>query len=186
MEDNNNNVWKKIKPVLNYVGFIGAILSSIAYLIIVFVLIKGFKVSQAKHTIVFACVNALVGLIICNFLRVQGVSFGKMEHKELIDKYYGSKTKDKKPHSMTYFWVKSIIIDVFTKACTVILTTAGLIYIVIVGSNDYSKLWLAITNLIMFICFGLIALVKAYDYYNNVYVQYMNEKIKEGEKNDSN
>lgn len=104
-----------------------------------------------------------------------------MEHKDLIDQYYGTKTKDKKPHSMTYFWIKSIVVDIFTKAATVILTTCGLIYIVIVGSNDYSKLWLALVNLIMFICFGCLALVKAYDYYNNVYVQYMKEKLKEQE-----
>lgn len=177
--EEGKSVWEKIKPVLNYVGFIGATLSSIAYVIIVFVLIKGFQYQQTTQTIVFAAVNALVGLVICNFLRVQGVSFGKMEHKELIDQYYGTKTKDKKPHSMTYFWVKSIIKDVFTKALTIVFTTVGLIYIVIVGSNDYSKLWLALTNLIMFICFGCLALVKAYDYYNNVYVQYMKEKINE-------
>ena len=175
----DNNVWKRIKPILNYVGFIGAILSSIAYIIVVIVLIVGFKYEQTTQTIIFAVVNALVGLVICNFLRLQGVSFGKMENKEIIDKYYSTRTKDKKPHSMGYFWAKSIILDVLVKALTVIFTTVGLIYIVIVGSNDYSKLWLALVNLIMFICFGCLALVKAYDYYNNVYVQYMNDRIKE-------
>lgn len=75
------SVWEKIKPVLNYVGFIGATLSSIAYVIIVFVLIKGFQYQQTTQTIVFAAVNALVGLVICNFLRVQGVSLERWNTK---------------------------------------------------------------------------------------------------------
>lgn len=177
-------LWQRIKPVLSYVGFIGATLSSLAYLIIVFVLIKGFQYQQTTQTVVFAGVNAVVGLVICNFLRLQGQSFGQMENKQLIDEYYSTKTKDKKPHSMKFFWVKSIITDLFTKALTIIILTTGLIYIVIVGSNDYSKLWLAITNLIMFICFGLVAMAKAYDYYSNVYTQYMKEQIKNREVKD--
>ena len=65
------------------------------------------------------------------------------------------------------------------KGITVVATTFGLIYIVIVGSNDWSLMFLAVVNLILFICFGLLALNGAYDYYNNTYVNYMKEKIDE-------
>ena len=36
---------------------------------------------------------------------------------------------------------------------------------------------MAIVNLILFVCFGLLSLNKAYEYFNNVYVNYMKEQI---------
>ena len=65
----------KIKPVLTYIGIIGASLTSIAYIILMFVLIKGFKYEQTVKTVVFSVINAAVGLIIANFLKYQGISF---------------------------------------------------------------------------------------------------------------
>ena len=175
---------KKILPVLNYVGFIGAAIMTVAYIVCVLVLIHGFKAEELLQTTVFACVNAGTGFVIMQFLKVQGESFAKMlpENKELVDKYYKHKTKDKKIHSMKYFWVTSVIKDVITKCATLGATTVGLIYIVIQGSNDYNMLLLALVNLLMFICFGFISLVKAYDYYNQYHVAYMTEKLKEIEQ----
>ena len=57
------------------------------------------------------------------------------------------------------------------------ITTAGLIYIVVQGCNDYNLLLLAAVNLVMFICFGLLALNNAYEFYNNRHVPYMIDKI---------
>lgn len=169
----------KLKPLLNYIGSIGAVLSSIAYIILIFVLIRGFQFQQVKQALIFSCVNAIVGIIICNFLRIQGVQFGKMENKDIVERYYNTNTKDKKPHSMTYFWVKHIILDVLIKGLSIVILTTGLIYIVIVGSKDYNMLLLAIVNLIMFICFGFLAMNGAYEYFNNSFVPYMNNKLKE-------
>lgn len=178
---NDNKFEKIIKPILGYIGAIGAVLMSVAYIFIIFVMIKGFEYRQTAQTLVFAGVNAGVGLIICNFLRYQGVSFAKMltSNREVEEKYYNTKTRDKRVHNMTFFWVKSIIADILIKGLTIVLTTTGLIYIVIVGSNDWNLLLMAIVNLILFICFGLLALNGAYDYYNNTFVPYMNERIKE-------
>ena len=170
---------KKIKPILTYIGLIGAVLTSIAYIILIFILIKGFKYEQTTQTIVFALVNAAVGLIIANFLKYQGISFAKElpDNQQVIKDYYSNKTKDKKNHSLSFFWVTSIIKDVITKGLSIAASTCGLIYIVIVGSNDWS-----IVNLLLFICFGLLSLNKAYDYFNNTYVAYMKEKINETSK----
>ena len=175
----------KIKPFLTYVGIIGAVLTSVAYIILMFVLIKGFKYEQTVKTIVFAVVNAAVGLIIANFLKYQGISFAKdlPENQDIIKEYYGTKTKDKKNHSLSFFWITSIIKDIFTKGCSVAATTMGLIYIVIIGSNDWSLLLLAAVNLILFICFGMLALNKAFDYYNNHYREYMRDRINEAKAN---
>lgn len=174
----------KVKPILTYVGAIGAILTSCAYIILMIVLIKGFHYEQTKQAVLFAIVNAIVGLIIANFLKYQGLTFAKElpENEEIVKKYYSTKTKDKKPHSLQYFWITSIIEDIIAKGFTVTFSTAGLIYIVIVGSNDWNLMLLALVNLILFICFGLIALNKGYDYYNNTYVNYMKEKIDEANK----
>ena len=170
---------KKILPLLNYVGIIGAAIMTVAYIIAVFVLIKGFKAEELLQTTIFGCVNAATGFVIMQFLKIQGVSFAKMlpENQEVIKDYYKTKTKDKKIRSITYFWTTSVIKDVLTKCATLAATTIGLIYIVIQGSNDYNLLFLAIVNLLMFMCFGFISLVNAYDFYNQRHVPYMIEQL---------
>lgn len=175
---------KKILPILNYVGIIGACIMVIAYIIAVFVLIRGFQAEALLQTTIFGCVNAATGFVIMQFLKVQGVSFAKMlpENEELIKRYYQTKTKDKKVHSITYFWTTSVIKDIIVKCLTLAGTTIGLIYIVIQGSNDYNLLFLAIVNLLMFVCFGFISLVNAYDFYNNNHVPYMKEQLEKAKQ----
>lgn len=178
----NKNIFEtKIKPVLSYVGAIGAGLMCIAYIIVVFVLIRGFQATVIFNTLLFAAVNAIVGFVIMQFLKIQGISFAKLipENDKIIKDYYSTKTKDKKPHSLQFYWTTSIIKDIFTKCISVAITSAGLIYIVIQGSNDWNLLLLAIVNLIMFICFGFLALVNAYEFFNNKFIPYMKEKIDE-------
>ena len=181
MENNNNRTFleRKILPILNYIGIIGAVIMAIAYIVIVFVLINGFKAEALLQTTVFACVNAAVGFIIMQFLKYQGVSFAKMlpENKEVIERYYKTKTKDKKVHSIKYFWVTTVIKDIIVKCATLGATTIGIIYIVIQGSNDYNLLLLALVNLLMFVCFGFISLNGAYEFYNNKHVPYMIEQL---------
>ncbi len=179
---------KKILPILNYVGIIGAAIMTVAYIIAVFVLIKGFKAEALLQTTIFGCVNAATGFVIMQFLKIQGVSFAKMlpENQEVIKEYYRTKTKDKKAHSITYFWTTSVIKDVVVKCATLAATTIGLIYIVIQGSNDYNLLFLAIVNLLMFMCFGFISLVNAYDFYNNNHVPYMTNKLNEAKEAEQN
>ncbi len=181
MENNNNRTFleRKILPILNYIGIIGAVIMAIAYIVIVFVLINGFKAEALLQTTVFACVNAAVGFIIMQFLKYQGESFAKMlpENKEVIDRYYKTKTKDKKVHSIRYFWVTTVIKDIIVKCATLGLTTIGIIYIVIQGSNDYNLLLLALVNLLMFVCFGFISLNSAYEFFNNKHVPYMIEQL---------
>lgn len=180
---NKNTFETKIKPVLSYVGAIGAGLMCIAYVIVVFVLIRGFQATVVFNTLLFAAVNAIVGFIIMQFLKVQGISFAKLipENDKIIKEYYSTRTKDKKPRSMQFYWTTSVTKDIFTKCLSVAITSAGLIYIVIQGSNDWNLLLLAIVNLIMFICFGFLALVNAYEFFNNNFIPYMKEKISEAE-----
>lgn len=62
----------------------------------------------------------------------------------------------------------------------------GVVYIVIQGCNDYNLLLLALVNLVMFICFGLLALNKAYDFYNDRHIPYVIDQINKEKENDKN
>lgn len=172
---------EKLINLLKYIGIMGASICSFAYIIVVVVLIQGFKVEQTAQTIIFAVVNAIVGFIIMQFLKVQGEQFAKnkAENKPIIEEYYNSKTKDKKLHSMKYYWITSVLKDIFTKVVTVFISTVGIVYIVVVGSNDWNLLMLAFVNLLLFICFGLLALNNAYEFFNNRHIPYMLAKINE-------
>lgn len=179
MEKNFN---LKIKPILKYVGTIGAILMGIAYIAIVFIMVFGFNANaNLAQSITFALINAIIGLIIMQFLKVQGITLAKEieENREILKEYYNTKTKDKKAHSIKYFWITSVTKDAIVKGLSISATTLGIIYIVIRGSSDYSYLLLALVNLIMFTCFGILSLVKAYDFFNEEHIPFIKEKINE-------
>lgn len=171
---------KYIMPVLKYIGTIGAVLMCIAYIVIVVILVEGFEQHELKGDFIFALVNAGVGLIIMQFLKIQGISFAKNleENKSIIEEYYNSKTKDKKLRSIRFYWTTSLIKDVIVKAIMVALFTFGIMYIVIQGCHDYMLLLLAVVNLILFICFGLLSLNQAYEFYNFRHIPYLKEQIK--------
>jgi hypothetical protein len=138
----------------------------------------GFQAKTFTQAIIFAIVGAVIGIIIMVFLRYQGISFAKLipENQDIL-KLYNEETPKTKFHSLKYYWIKTTISDVVIKGLSVAISTAGIIYIVIEGSQDYKLLLLAFANLILFACFGLIALSNAYDYYNEQYVPYMKEQI---------
>ena len=168
----------KIKPLLQYVGTIGAVLMSIAYIVVVFVLVVGFKVKSIEQSLIFAVVNAIVGIIIMQFLKIQGIDFAKSlpENQEILNKYY-VKRKKTKSYSIRYYWIISVIKDVIMKGLSIAITSAGLIYIVIEGSSDYNLLLLAVVNLIMFICFGFLSMTSAYDFYNEKHIPFIKDKL---------
>ena len=170
---------KRLINILKYVGIIGAAICSVAYIVVVLVLIQGFKAENTTQTVTFALVNAVVGFIILTFLKIQGESFAKSlpENKAISEAYYASETKDKKYHSMKYFWITSTIKDILTKVLSVFASTFGIIYIVIVGSNDWNLLLLALVNLLLFISFGLLGLEKSYEFYNTRMIPYMQHQL---------
>lgn len=170
---------KRLLNILKYVGIIGAAICSVAYIVVILVLIQGFKAENTTQTVTFALVNAVVGFIILTFLKIQGESFAKNlpENKMISDVYYESQTKDKKYHSMKYFWITSTIKDIMTKVLSVFVSTFGIIYIVIIGSNDWNLLLLALVNLLLFISFGLLGLEKSYEFYNTRMIPYMQHQL---------
>lgn len=180
MEISRNFFESKIKPILTYVGTIGAVLTGIAYMALVWILIFGFSAHNVVQTLLFAIVNGAIGFIIMQMLKVQGTDFAKQlpDNKPILDEYYSSKTKDQKLRSIKYYWITSVIKDILFKAFTITITTAGMIYIIIEGSNDYVLLLLAFVNLMMFFCFGLLSLSSAYDFFNTRHMAYIKEQLR--------
>lgn len=181
---------KKLKPILLYMGTIVSVIMAIAYILVVFVLIEGFKVEKLLNTTIFSVITAAIGFCIMQMLKIQGQDFAKNlpQNKETIKKYSErniNNGKKRKFKSIKHYWVFSVIKDILIKCLTLAITSIGMIYIMIEGSGDYSLLFLAGVNLLMFTGFGLISLCKAYDFYNEEYIPYMLNEI-EGSKNEAN
>lgn len=172
---------KNIKPALSYVGTIGSILMVVAYVVIVFIMVFGFSVTDITQTVTFAVVNAIVGFIIMQLLRIQGIDFAKQipYNQKAMKDYNALIPKDEKHYSMKRYWAGAIVKDLITKVTTIIITTTGLIYIVIAGSRDYMLFLMAVVNIIMFICFGLLALVNSYEFYNEQHIPFIIDKTSE-------
>lgn len=176
------NFDKKIKPIFAYVGTIGAVMATIAYIIIVFIMVFGIAVSHSfSQTIIFAVINAAIGLITMQFLKIQGIDLAKRlnKNKDILEQYNKDRAKEKKLHGLGWFWTITVIKDIIIKCVTLAATTLGIIYIVISASQDYTLLLLALVNIIMFACFGLLSLVKAYDFFNDEYIPFITEQINE-------
>lgn len=173
---------KKIKPVLTYVGAIGSILTSIAYIVTIIILIVGFSASKSfSESLIFAVVSAVIGVVIMQLLKIQGIAFAKQlpENQAVLTLYNNTLTKDKKPHSIVYYWVTTVIKDILIKAVMMMATTSAVIYVVYQGSKDWNMFLLGIVNLVMFICFGLLSLTNAYDFYNDRHIPYLKLRIAE-------
>lgn len=182
----NTTFEKKVKPFLLWMGTIVSAVMAVAYIIVVFVLINGFKVDTLLNTSVFSIVTAIIGFCIMQMLKIQGQAFAQQipGNKKISDEYHKTKTKDKKSHSMKYYWITSGARDILIKCLTLGLTSVGMVYIMIEGSGDYSLFLLAGVNLLMFAGFGLISLVKTYDFYNDFYVPFMLERIAEAKQDE--
>jgi hypothetical protein len=166
----------KIKNFLIYTGIIGSAISAVAYLIVTYVIVVGFEsaVDQEKQ-ILFATLGALVGLIITSALRSQGITFASKEEEsmEVMKEYYeliNRKKTIKQLHTIKYFVIVSTIKDVITKGITIGVSTWFIMYIFMEGNGDFSLFALTVSNIFMFAGFGLVALSKSYDKYNNEHI----------------
>lgn len=161
----------KIKNILLWVGTIGAVITGIAYLLTIIVLIIGLESNlNVQQMLLVSILGGLAGLSITFMLRGQGIAFAKSEpgSKEIMQAYYRALNKFKKPknlHTIKWLLVTQTIKDIVVKASSIVATTYFSIYIIIEGSGDVGLIGIAVSSLLMFVCFGVIAMAKAYDYY---------------------
>ena len=174
----------KIKKLLEYTGIAGSIISALAYIIATLVIVWGFETRlEMEKQILFSILGAFTGLMITFFLRGQGVSFAKKEpeSQKIMREYYekiNRKKTIKQLHTIKFYLIMQTIQDVIFKGVSVAFSTYFILYIFMEGNGDMSLVFLAISNILMFACFGLVALSKAYDKYLDEHIPAIREIIK--------
>lgn len=169
--------------ILNNVGIIGAVLCSIADIVVVLIFVFGVNINaDMKSSILFSVINAIVGVMINVLLRFQGQKYAEIENEELLQKYHALKAiekKDKKHLPMSAWQAIKTVEDIIIKGGTTVFGIYGIIYISIEGSKNPIQILITIITLILFLCFGLINLNSGYYRFYNIQVPYMEQKIKE-------
>lgn len=183
---------EKIKKTLSFYGAIGAIITSLVYMIIIITLVGGIKSKmQSDRVILISVLGAIAGLLITFMLRGQGVQLAKDEDNEgaqVMKRYYQAinKTKPmKKLRTIDNYILINTLVDIVLKGFTLAATTYFSITIFMEGSGDWSLIGLGIANILMFLSFGIIALSKTYTYYMEEHLPAIEEKIRKlGENNE--
>lgn len=169
--------------LLNNIGIVGAILAAIADLAFVIIMVLGVQINaKLSSIIIFSVVNALVGIMINILLRYQGKKYAELENTDLCNKFYNKQVREKKYLSIGWWMALSSLKDILVKGVTTSFSIFGMIYLSIEGSKNPIQILMTIATLIMFACFGLIAMNGAYERFYNVQIPFMEMKIKEKEK----
>ena len=179
---------ENLRRILLYAGFVSAVISAIAYIIITFVMIKGASTDlEMQNQILFSIMSAVVGLLIAFLLRSQGIIYGKQNAhaKEVMKEYRVESNKVKtikQLHTITWFVFWASIRDVILKGVTVALSTYFILYIFIEGSGNWGLLGLAISNILMFSGFGLVSLSTMYEKYLEEHIPTIKTRIERMKK----
>lgn len=174
--------YEKWKDFLTYTGIVMAVISSIVYLIVVFILINGFEVDYSKEEIIsFLLLGAATGVMINIAMRIQGLDLARLTPKakevqaKLNDLTAKSKTVNLKP-----LWAMHLINtirDIIFKGGTITLTMYFAISISYKGLGEQKYMLLAFANVFMYLGLSLITMNKAYDYYIDKNIPYMEKQI---------
>lgn len=162
-------------------------LAAVADLIFVIIMVMGVDVKANMNAIIiFAVVNALIGILINVLLRYQGQKYGETENEDLCKAFYNKQIKEKKYMSMTLWMTLKTVQDVIIKGVTTCFSIFGILYITIVGSKSPVQILITLASLVLFACFGLIGMNSAYCRFYNIQIPYMQMKIEERNGNNNN
>lgn len=183
------NFLEKFKSGFIFTGFIVAGIAGIAYIILLVIIVLGFSVDIGKESLlIFLTLGALDGILITGALRLQGFDFAKSEKevKKVLDEYNDLIAKDTKNTLRPLWWyvLFSTIKDIVFKGISIVLTLFFTITVMIEGVGDVKYIWLGIFNVLMFLGFGILSMVKAYDHYLNNEVILIKQKILKLKKED--
>lgn len=173
-----------LMKLLNNIGVIGSILAGLVDIVVVIIFVLGIDIEQDMlSTIIYAVINALVGVLINSLLRYQGQKYAEIENEEIRKIYYRKKIQKSKRHlSLVWYNVIGIAEDVIMKGASATFAVAGVIYISIKGSKNPIQILITLATLILFACFGLISMNKSYCRYYDVQIPYMEKIISEREE----
>jgi hypothetical protein len=172
-----------LKDLLLYVGFAGALISAVAYIIMTIVMINGFSSAiDVEKQITFSILSSMIGLVISFLLRSQGIAFAKNEDEaqEVMKEYRELRNKEKDTKDLRtigYHMTIATIKDIIIKGTMIAGSMFGIFYMFAEGNGDWSLLGLALSNILMFTGFGLVALSKMYDKYIDEHLNVVRERI---------
>lgn len=165
---------------LNNVGIIGSILAAVTDIIFVVIAVVGVNIAMEPFGVaLYSTVNALIGILISVLLRYQGQKYAEVENENLCKQFYEKKVKEKKHMSMSLWFTLKAIQDIVIKGGSTAFCLFGTTYITIVGSKNPIQIVITLCTLLLFACFGLIAMNSAYCRFYNVQIPIMEQKIKE-------
>ena len=182
-EESKQRREETFKRLLKRIGFVLAGVSTVVYLSVVYILIKGFENAiDSDKLLLFLIIGAVAGLSMTVSLRIQGIDLAKETKKaiDVMERYTALSAKEEtiKVRSINYhFWI-SLIKDIFIRGVTIVATFYFAIEIIITGMQDEKYFLLAFANIFMFLGFGLMALARAFDYYMENHIPYLERKIK--------
>ena len=170
--------------LLNNIGIVGAILAGIVDVIAVIIFVFGVDIQQdMTSNIIYAVINAFVGVLINVLLRYQGQKYAEIENEETRKKYYRKKIEKEKRHlPLGWYNTLNLIKDIVFKGASATFSVAGMIYISIQGTHNPIQILITLATLVLFACFGLMSMNSAYCRYYDVQVPYMEKIIKEREE----
>lgn len=173
--------------LLNNIGIVGAILAAITDIVFVLIMVLGVNIDiEFTAMIIFAAVNAFIGILINILLRYQGKKYAEMENEELCKKFYNKQAKEKKRLTIGKWMIVKTVEDIIIKGATTAFSIFGIIYISIQGSKNPIQILITLATLILFACFGLISMNIAYERFYNVQVPYMNIQIQQRDHTNNN
>lgn len=166
--------------LLNNIGVFGAILAAVADIVFVIIMVLGVNVdAEMSAIIIFAVVNALIGVLINILLRYQGMKYAQVENQDLCTRFYNKRAKEKKYMSMGVWLGIQTGVDILIKGGTTTFSIFGIVYISITGSKNPIQILMTIATLILFACFGLMGMNSAYERFYNIQVPYMKARLEE-------
>ena len=173
----------KMRRALTYTGWLLSGVFSIVYIIILCIVIFGFRVSLTlQKTLLMAILGAVFTFAITISMVYQGVLFAKDvdDNKEIMKEYYtltNRRMKEKKIKTINYYMIKKIITTLIVKGGIAFISTFAIINLVFNGIGDIMILWLGIANILVAIGLGFVGLVSSYEFYNEQHIPAIKVKI---------
>lgn len=166
--------------LLNNIGVVGAILASLADIIFVIIAVVGINIHAEPFGIaLFSTVNACIGVLISVLLRYQGQKYAEAENEGLCREYSHKAVKERKHLSMGAWMALKSLQDVAVKGFTTAFCLFGVTYITVQGSKNPIQILITLATLLLFACFGLIAMNSAYTRFYNIQIPIMQQHIAE-------
>lgn len=182
----------KLKSFFVYTGWALSCIFGIVYIVLLIILIFGFKVSLSFNTmLLLSILSAVFTFAISVSFMYQGVAFAKDldDNKAVMNEYrtlMNQKKKEKSIHTISFYMTRDIIVSFIFKGGMVFLSTYAMINFIVEGIGDIMILWLGISNLLMAVGFGMLGLVNSFDDYIEKHIPAIKvkiQKIKEGNNN---